>query len=105
METCNIDDLVKEVRVALDQNMDSKALSMLGDTDTLTLDEIIRSTMVDAATAIEEGAPLEMLEGCDDAVKEEKTTSYHGERRRKVAPYKQEALPCRVISFALYRLR
>lgn len=70
METCNIDDLVKEVRVALDQNMDGKALSMLGDTDTLTLDEIIRSTMVDAATAIEEGAPLEMLEGCDDAVKE-----------------------------------
>lgn len=68
METCNIDDLVKQVRIVLDQNMDGKALSMLGDTDTLTLDEIIRSTMVDAATAIEEAAPLEMLEGSNNAV-------------------------------------
>lgn len=69
METCNIDDMVKAVRVALDQNMDGKALSVLGDSDTLTLDEIIRSTMIDAVATIEEIAPLEMLEGCEEAVK------------------------------------
>jgi len=56
-----VSELITEVKVALDQNTSSTALSGLGDVDTLTLDEIIRSKLTDAARIVLESSPLEML--------------------------------------------
>lgn len=59
----NVNDLVAEVRVALDMNNSSSALSGISDPDTLTTDEVIRSKIEDAALAIESSAPALMLDG------------------------------------------
>lgn len=58
----NVSDIVEEIRVALDQNMSSTRLADLGDIDTLSLDELIESKIVDAARIVEQSAPREMLE-------------------------------------------
>jgi len=58
----NVSDLKREVRVAIDQNMSSVALSTLGDVDTLSLEEIIESKIVDAARVIENNAPAYLLD-------------------------------------------
>lgn len=58
----NVSDIVQEAKVALDENVDSSALSGLGDVDTLKLDEIIESKVVDAAMVIEQNAPAYMLD-------------------------------------------
>ena len=52
-----VGDIVREARVALDQNNSSAQLAVLGDVDTLTLDEIIESKVVDAARLVESAAP------------------------------------------------
>ena len=59
--TCSVSTLVSDIRVALDQNMSSTALSTLGDVDTLSLEEIINSKIEDAAEAVALKAPLAML--------------------------------------------
>lgn len=51
-----------ETKVALDENVDSTALSGLGDVDTLSLLEIIESKVVDAAMVIEQNAPAHLLD-------------------------------------------
>ena len=56
-----VKDIVTEIRVALDQNMNSAALTALGDVDTLSLEEIIQSKVVDAVRQIELTAPLWLL--------------------------------------------
>lgn len=58
----NVSDIVLEAKVALDENVDSSALSGLGDVDTLKLDEIVESKVVDAAMVIEQNAPAYMLD-------------------------------------------
>lgn len=58
----NISDIIAEAKVALDENVDSSALSGLGDVDTLKLDEIIESKVVDAARIIESNAPAHLLD-------------------------------------------
>lgn len=58
----NVNDIVVEAKVALDENVDSTALSGLGDVDTLKLDEIIESKVVDAARVIESNAPAYLLD-------------------------------------------
>lgn len=58
----NVSDIVQEAKVALDENVDSSALSGLGDVDTLKLDEIVESKVVDAAMVIEQNAPAYMLD-------------------------------------------
>lgn len=58
----NVSDIVQEAKVALDENVSSAALSGLGDVDTLKLDEIIESKVVDAAMVIEQNAPLFLLD-------------------------------------------
>lgn len=60
--TYQVADIVKDVRVCLDQNMVSDALAGIGDVDTLALDEIIESKIVNAAMAIESQAPATMLD-------------------------------------------
>lgn len=40
-----IDDIIRDVRIAIDQNASSASLISEGDSDTLTLDEIIKSKL------------------------------------------------------------
>lgn len=58
-----LDDLMKSVRIVLDNNMASDTLSALGDIDTLSLDEIIRSHLIEAVRSVEMNAPLSLLGG------------------------------------------
>lgn len=58
-----VTDLVKEIRVALDNNMSSEALAGIGDVDTLSLDELIKSKIEDAGRAVVQSAPVSMLGG------------------------------------------
>lgn len=53
--------LVKEVKVVLDQNMDSSTLQGLQDVDTLSLEEIIKDRLVDAARIVELSAAHDLL--------------------------------------------
>ena len=58
----SVDTLVREAKVAIDENVSSQRLTSLGDVDTLTLDEIIRSKVEDAARLVEEGAAHYLLD-------------------------------------------
>lgn len=60
--TYDANDLIEEIRVALDQNNTSEALLSEEDIDTLTLDEIIRSKIADAARIVESNAPHRLLD-------------------------------------------
>lgn len=53
----NVPDFIKDVRIVLDRNMQSDALSALSDVDTLSLEEIIRSKVVDSVRAVIIEAP------------------------------------------------
>lgn len=64
--TYQVADIVKDVRVALDQNMVSDALAGIGDVDTLALDEIIESKIVEAVRRVHLEAPYYLLEGGHD---------------------------------------
>lgn len=57
-----VEQLVREAKVAIDENVSSEALTALGDLDTLTLDEILLSKVEDAARLVEEGAALYLLD-------------------------------------------
>ena len=54
---------MEEIRVILDQNKVSTQLLDAGDIDTLTLDEIIRSKIVDATRVVVLNAPNHLLDG------------------------------------------
>ena len=54
--------LIEEAKVCIDENVSSDALASLGDTDTLTLEEIIRSKVEDAARLVEESAAHYLLD-------------------------------------------
>lgn len=54
-------DLVHDIRVALDENMSSASLSELGDADSLSLDEVIRSKIETAARSVVLAAPSRLL--------------------------------------------
>lgn len=58
----SVEDLVREARIAIDRNANSTPLASLGDVDTLTVDEIIRSKVEDAARLVEENAAHELLD-------------------------------------------
>ena len=57
-----VKDIIREVRVALDQNMSSAPLVELGDVDTLSLEEIIHSKIVDAVRSVELAVPHHLLD-------------------------------------------
>lgn len=59
----NVEDIKREVRIALDQNNSSTPLLDIGDIDTLTLEEIIESKIADAARTVLRDAPLHLLDG------------------------------------------
>lgn len=59
----SVEDIVRDARVVLDSNNSSAALSELGDVDTLKVDEIIESRIVDAAVLVEQRAAHWLLDG------------------------------------------
>ena len=64
--TVRADEMARAVRVAIDMNKGDRPLIMEGDTDTLTLDEIIVSKLADAVRLVEMEAPPFMLESGHD---------------------------------------
>ncbi len=58
----NIHDVMRDVRVCLDQNMTSEQLLQTDDVDTLTLDDIVRSKIVEAVVRVHAQAPTHLLE-------------------------------------------
>lgn len=62
MRPYTVEDLVREAKVAIDENVSSQPLAALGDLDTLTLDEIIASKVEDAALLVHEGAAHHLLD-------------------------------------------
>lgn len=63
MTVYKLDDIAKDVRIALDQNMVSNALTEIGDVDTLSVDEIIKSKICEAVKRIHSEAPPYLLDG------------------------------------------
>ncbi len=61
-----VNDMLKDVRVALDENAVSGQLIGIHDMDTLSLDEIIRSKIEESAKRVESVAPVEMLHTAHD---------------------------------------
>lgn len=57
-----IDKIVQDVRICIDQNMTSEALIESGDIDTLALDEIIKSKILEAIQRVHSEAPNYLLE-------------------------------------------
>lgn len=54
-------DIIREVRIAIDQNMSSAPMAMLADVDTLSLEDIISSHVPTAARLVEQDAPIHMI--------------------------------------------
>lgn len=60
------DEMCRAVKVAIDMNKGDDPLFMEGDTDTLTLDEIIYAKLADAVRMVETEAPVSLLESGHD---------------------------------------
>ncbi len=58
----NIHDVMRDVRVCLDQNMTSEQLLLTGDVDTLAFDDIVRSKVLEAVVRVHNDAPTYLLE-------------------------------------------
>lgn len=63
MKVYLLDEIAKDVRIAIDQNMQSETLVDFGDVDTLSLNDIIKSKIVDAVKRIHSTAPSYLLDG------------------------------------------
>ena len=59
----HITEVMRDVRIAIDQNMTSEQLLAEGDIDTLSLDDIVRSKILEAVRRVHTEAPPYMLEG------------------------------------------
>ena len=59
----DVNELKREIRIALDQNKTSDQLLTSGDIDTLSMEEIIESKICDAARIIHTNAPSYLLDG------------------------------------------
>lgn len=66
MAQYEVEDIVGDVRLVLDQNQTSEAMSEFGDIDTSDLDDVIRSKIEDAAQLIVSSAPVHKLGGGKD---------------------------------------
>lgn len=58
-----IDKIMQDVRICIDQNAKSDALINIGDIDTLKLDEIIKSKILEATQRVHIEAPNFLIEG------------------------------------------
>lgn len=59
----HLDQITEDVRIALDQNITSDTLKEIGDVDTLALNDIIKSKIVEAVKRIHSSAPPYLLDG------------------------------------------
>ena len=59
----DVRDIIKDVRICIEENATSDFLLSLGDTETLQLEELIRSKISDAVRTVEMSAPAWMVEG------------------------------------------
>lgn len=57
-----LDDIIKDVRIAIDENSTSEQLSEIEDQDTLSVDEIIKSKIIESMRSVSMAAPLSLLE-------------------------------------------
>lgn len=57
-----LSDIVRDVRIAMDENMVSDQLLSTEDIETLSLNELVRSKIVEAARRVETVAPAHLLE-------------------------------------------
>lgn len=62
MSSYSISELAKKVRVVMDKNMTSTALSGLGDIDTLSIDDIIKDSIPRAVRYVLQSAPLYLID-------------------------------------------
>lgn len=63
MTVYRIENIAKDVRIALDRNGSSAALADIGDVDTLTIDEIIISKIIEGIKHVHSTAPAYLLDG------------------------------------------
>lgn len=63
MEPYIIENIAKDVRIALDRNGSSAALAEIEDVDTLTIDEIIISKIIEGIKHVHSTAPAYLLDG------------------------------------------
>lgn len=63
MEPYIIENIAKDVRIALDRNGSSAALADIGDVDTLTIDEIIISKIIEGIKHVHSTAPAYLIDG------------------------------------------
>lgn len=61
MNDYQVSDIVRDVRIAIDQNQDAKSMENFGDVDTLDLFNLIKDKIEDAAKLIMKAAPLHMI--------------------------------------------
>lgn len=57
-----LDNILRDVRTAIDMNAVDTALIDVEDIDTLTMDDIIRSKLLDAVRNVETAAPIQLLD-------------------------------------------
>lgn len=62
MKVYRLDEIAKDVRIAIDQNMSSDTLIGFDDVDTLSLNDIIKSKVTDAVKRIHSTAPVYLLD-------------------------------------------
>lgn len=63
MRVFRLEDIARDVRVAIDRNGSSDALIEIGDVDTLMLDDIIKSKVLEAVKRVHCEAPIHLLDG------------------------------------------
>lgn len=61
MKDYQVSNIVRDVRIAIDQNQDAKSMENFGDVDTLDLSNLIKDKIEDAAKLIMKAAPLHMI--------------------------------------------
>ncbi len=62
MAIYQLQNIIKDTRIALDQNMTSERLVDISDIDTLSLNDIIKSKVVEAVTRVHSQAPIYLLD-------------------------------------------
>lgn len=65
----DVSKLLKDVRIAIDQNEVGEQLISVSDIETLALDEIITNKIVDAVSSVEKSAPIYLLDGGENFAK------------------------------------
>ena len=63
MKSYFIEDIVKDVRISLDMNSNSETLAEFEDNDTLSINEIIKSKIIEGVKQVHSIAPPHLLDG------------------------------------------